>query len=390
MGILDFKEIDRPNRNNKYGIKSDDLDAFEKFAEEFFEKILGAKILERIRRGQDNGLDLKVERKGETQLVSCKHYAHTDTSIGTSIEEKAFQATTSNGCDKFVGFYSTTPHESLIRDLEGCKNNPRYKFDYEILKSSDIESKLLDSDDVKGWILTARYFPKSFANLFRRFVVPIEHYKISDLKKVKGGWELNGPYGGSYCSNHEPENIVREANDALTSAMHLAFFKEALKDTINLFPKYFVYKSSGSAQELKLRDISPAWHENLDFNYSDDCNSPIIISALWTFWDSERALNKYRQFREDMNNGPLSEHMDNEVLPSILCLGTAAKFSNGVYRNLLSRMVAFMPAGFEKLTHFELCDVNSFEQLSGNWQFLKEDGLEWLSEGLTSFEELRR
>lgn len=258
MGILDFTEIPRPVKNNSLGVESEDLDAFEKFAEEFFERILGAKIIERIRRGPDNGLDLKIERNGEHQLVSCKHYAHSDRSIGTTIEEKPVEATISNHCDSFIGFYSTIPHESLIKTLEGCKNNPKYTFNYEIFKSSDIESKLLDSNNAKGWLLAARYFPRSFVNLFRRFVVPIQHYKVSDVKKTGNSWLLEGPFGARVTGG-TPEELVETANENLTSALHCNFFKEAIMDAIKLFPRYFVCTKDADFKKLKLEDISPAW-----------------------------------------------------------------------------------------------------------------------------------
>ena len=45
MPILDFKEIPPPT--TRKGKKSNDLDAFEKFAEEFFVEVKGAKLLER-------------------------------------------------------------------------------------------------------------------------------------------------------------------------------------------------------------------------------------------------------------------------------------------------------------------------------------------------------
>lgn len=57
MPILDFKEIPPPT--TRKGKKSNDLDAFEKFAEEFFVEVKGAKLLERCSRGADGGIDLK-------------------------------------------------------------------------------------------------------------------------------------------------------------------------------------------------------------------------------------------------------------------------------------------------------------------------------------------
>jgi hypothetical protein len=90
VGILDFREI--PSASPKLrkarsrASMKDELDAFEKFAEEYFEKVLGGVVLARTTRGPDNDLDLKIQLSGETLLVSCKHYAHSDNAVGADQE----------------------------------------------------------------------------------------------------------------------------------------------------------------------------------------------------------------------------------------------------------------------------------------------------------------
>jgi hypothetical protein len=385
LGILDFREIPSPVKSKTRGVDSKDLDAFEKFAEEFFEKILGAEIIVRMRRGADNGLDLKIKLDNQVQLVSCKHYAHSGNDINTKIEDRPFEATTSNHCEKFVGFYSTAATGGLIANLEGCKSNPNYKFDYKIYKSSDIESALLDCNNAKGWLLAARYFPSGFGNLFRRFVVPIEHYKTSDLKKCSGGWVLDGPYGGNYCSNHNEKQIVSDANDSITSSVHISFFKEAIRDAIRIFPRYFVFKKGADKDFLELEDISPAWDEKLDYKYPVECNVPIIVCAIWSFWDSERSINAYKKFRTEDCDEFITERFKDIHIPSILSLGTVAKYSSGIFRDLFARLVAFKPASMDYLVFYKLDEISSFELDKGSvidWEYKSNTGLAWLNDSI--------
>ena len=81
MSILDFTEIPRASRDKNKKTRVDnvvvpknDLDAFEKFAEEFFEKVMGYTIEKRIARGGDLGADLIAYDGGKKVLVSCKHF----------------------------------------------------------------------------------------------------------------------------------------------------------------------------------------------------------------------------------------------------------------------------------------------------------------------------
>ncbi|POM10906.1 hypothetical protein CUU62_00635 [Pseudomonas sp. WP001] len=113
MGILDFREIPTASPKQRKARKKakarDELDAFEKFAEEYFTKVMGGIVESGPMRGPDNDMDLKVRLNGDVLLVSCKHYAHSDNAVGADKEYDPLSAVVSNGCTKFVGFYSTTP-----------------------------------------------------------------------------------------------------------------------------------------------------------------------------------------------------------------------------------------------------------------------------------------
>jgi len=393
VGILDFREIPSASpklrKARKKALMKDELDAFEKFAEEYFEKVLGGVVLAGTTRGPDNDLDLKVQLNGETILVSCKHYADGDSSVGADQEYDPVSAIYSNGCTKFIGFYSTVPSAPLITKLEGLKSNKSIPFDYEILKNSDIESRLLDKDSVVGWLFAARYFPVSYANLFRRFVVPIEHYKEKDLRKIDStGWRLDGPFGGVFSGARlDKAKVVREANDALTNNVHSSFFTEALKDAIDCFPEYFKYRADADLQAMENSDISPDWDRPLTYEGEMDCNLPIMVCGLWSFWCPRRALEKYLLFTEACEL--LSDPPDNKALivarahksiaySAILSVGSIAHMSSGKYRDIFSRLTAFCQLS---LPEYRGANSASFRGRAGElviWKFKMGEGLSFL------------
>lgn len=385
MAILNFREIERPTKNPKKGLESKDLDAFEKFAEEFFCQIMRAELITRMRRGPDNLLDLKIKLNNKIALVSCKHLAHTDTAISPEIECNALEAISANSCDLFIGFYSTAPSSGLISQFEGYKQNPKLSFDYEIYKNTDIESILLSLDNALGWVFTARYFPESYANLFRRFVVPIEHYKISDLQKTgKDSWQLTGPFGGIHGGKIDKNKVIRDANDSLTNAAHASFFNEAIREAINRFPRYFSYESNADTTALKLKDITPEWDQELLYDREADCNLPIIVCSIWSFWDQSKAADIYNNFQIKQSGAPPSNNHPSYIVSGLLTIGSTAKFSNGYFRELFSRLVAFCPLSLDR---YYGEDKRTFEHPRGGaieWNFERSEGLEFISSALLS------
>ncbi|WP_191833348.1 restriction endonuclease [Pseudomonas fluorescens] len=395
MGILDFREIPSASpklrKARKQALMKEELDAFEKFAEEYFEKILGGVVVSRTTRGPDNDMDLGVIINGERVLVSCKHYAHSDDAVGADDEHDPVSAIYSNGCTKFVGFYSSVPSSALVTKLEGLKSNKAIGFDYEILKNSDIESRLLDKDSVAGWLFAARYFPRSYANLFRRFVVPIEHYKEKDLKRISANsWSLKGPFGGIHSAcDIDKESIIRMANDSLTNSMHASFFLEALKNAIDCFPKYFNYRDGADINFLELKDICPAWDEALEYSQDVDCNLPIMVCSIWSYWCPRKALEKYLIFADaykltinppDNKNLIIAEAYKEVAYSSFLTIGNVARMSSGEYRDIFARLTAF-----SQLTMCEYTgrNVRSFENDEGKpivWRFKVGEGLEFISD----------
>ncbi|MGL4668724.1 MAG: restriction endonuclease, partial [Saezia sp.] len=156
MPVLDFKEISEAKGGG------DRQDNFELFARDFF-AYKGLKIIEEPNRGADGGKDLIVEetRYGAVGsstlrwLVSCKHYAHSGSSVSPQIEFNIRDRVEKEGCHGFIAFYSTLPSASLSNILNGLKKIEVQIYDYE-----KIEAELLKS--IEGKTIAQRYFPGSF------------------------------------------------------------------------------------------------------------------------------------------------------------------------------------------------------------------------------------
>lgn len=159
MSALNFKEIPKAHEANGQ------QDTFELFAREFL-SMKGFTVLSSPDRGADAGVDLIVEEHhqgmiGSTKvrwLVSCKHNAHSGSSVSPSVESNIIDRLVTNNCDAFMGFYSTLPSSGLTTNLEGIKNNHRKN--YYIYDSALIEGELVKSPE--GLNLVKRFFPRSY------------------------------------------------------------------------------------------------------------------------------------------------------------------------------------------------------------------------------------
>ena len=393
MGILDFREIPsaspKQRKARKKSLMKEELDAFEKFTEDYFEKIIGATIVSRTTRGPDNDMDLCVIINNERHLVSCKHYAHSDQAVNADDEYDPVSAIHSNCCTKFIGFYSSVPSAPLITKLEGFKANVRIGFDYEILKNSDIESKLLDKDNAIGWLFAARHFPASYGNLFRRFVVPIEHYKEKDLKRIaKNSWILDGPFGGIFSGGtRDKKTIIKKSNDSLTNNLHSSFFLEALKDAIDCFPQYFQYRKGANVNALERTDISPNWEKSLIYNTKADCNLPLMVCGIWSYWCPIAALEKYLKFNDSYelidkpptNRDLIKAQAHKELTYSAyLTIGHIASMSSGKYRDIFARLTAFSPTSLPECKNSQMESFEHNEEQPIIWNFKSGEALDFL------------
>lgn len=156
MAALEFTEI--PSAQS-----GPDRDRFELFAREFL-IAEGFRIVEQPDRGADGGRDIIVEedRLGPgganvvRWLVSCKHKAHSGTSVTPADEPNVRDRLGTHRCHGFVAFYSTLPSSGLGQTLSALWPT----LEYLQLDSDVIERKLLESP--LGRVLAARYMPRSF------------------------------------------------------------------------------------------------------------------------------------------------------------------------------------------------------------------------------------
>ena len=168
MPAISFKEIPEASRGES-------RDSFELFARDFLE-MLGYGVLAGPDRGPDGGRDLIVEEirsgvGGETRvrwLVSCKHKAHSGSSVQLGDELDIHDRLQSHDCRGFIGFYSTVPSSGLTGKLRA----PGISYEAQVFDQESIEGKLLSS--AEGILLARRYFPVSLQNWERESPKPAE------------------------------------------------------------------------------------------------------------------------------------------------------------------------------------------------------------------------
>lgn len=182
--LIDFTEIPQANKAGRH------QDSFELFSRDFIES-LGYEIVANPARGADGGIDFKVKETRKTQngevdfywLASCKHYAHSGTAISPSIEQNILDRTISNGCQGFIGIYSTLPTNGLADMLKGLASRgciEYYLFDYERIEKSIIGIASFES-------LFIRYFPESYKKWKRLyyFMEPVHLFEMYLDTKIK-------------------------------------------------------------------------------------------------------------------------------------------------------------------------------------------------------------
>ncbi|NFP49669.1 hypothetical protein [Clostridium argentinense] len=167
MPIIDFKEIPEAH------ITNGKQDSFELFCQEFV-KYQGLDIISVPDRGVDGGKDLICLEKrkggfGITEikwLVSCKHKAHSGSSVTPSDEENICDRIIQHKADGFIGFYSTVVSSGLNTRLNSYKD----KIEVKIFNSEDIEEQLLSTP--KGKALFQRFFKNSYEKWNKNSVMP--------------------------------------------------------------------------------------------------------------------------------------------------------------------------------------------------------------------------
>lgn len=159
LAFLNFREI----KSSKSGDST-----FEYFARDFLE-FLGFTIVEGPHVGPDGGRDLIIEeirqgRLGQTKirwLVSCKHFAHTGESgksVSSQHESNLENRLNLYTCSSFMGFYSTSVTEGLVKTVKAVIQQKNGEFHF--FTPEDIETELIRTDE--GTLIASQYFPISF------------------------------------------------------------------------------------------------------------------------------------------------------------------------------------------------------------------------------------
>lgn len=186
MAALNFKEIAQAN------LGSGSQDSFELFTRDFLE-FLGYKIVLDPSRGADGGKDVVVEEKrvgvgGNTivrWLVSCKHNAHSGSSVSPAQEANIRDRVETNNCSGFIGVYSTLPSSGLTTVLAGLQG----KIESQIFDCEKIEGRLLGNSN--GQHLAKRYFPISLSKWVTQHPKAAKIFAASPTLKCKNcGHEL--------------------------------------------------------------------------------------------------------------------------------------------------------------------------------------------------------
>jgi len=159
MPIIDYQEIPAAN------ICDGKQDTFELFASEFFKEIHGFRMISEPNRGPDGGKDILFEETVEGTLskqtikwlVSCKHKAHSGTTVLESDENNITDRLLQHGAKGFIGFYSTLPSSGLNNRLDSIKTSGIYLV--EVFNGERIESDLVRNDKSS---IFKRFFPISF------------------------------------------------------------------------------------------------------------------------------------------------------------------------------------------------------------------------------------
>lgn len=288
MGILDFREIASPNRThtksskNKGG-KSNSVDDFELFAQEFFLTVKKMTIFKSVSNGPDDGIDLGVEdtSDGTRWLVSCKHYAHSDQPV--SREESIIERVRDWDCDGFIAFYTTIPSTTVDSRLSGAE---KHKIKIIRYTKEAIENELLNS--AEGTALAARYFPASMINHYGTIIKTIQHITPEDVL-LEGNVVKYGNH--TYPLQNLSPSTIQEAKARIanyenlikTSIQQKPYFEKACRDAAELHPEYFIKRTSASGKTI----YTPKWNT---LRLSLERKSTIyFINAAWSFWDDSKA-----------------------------------------------------------------------------------------------------
>lgn len=298
--FLDFTEIS-PSIH-----PSSDTEAFEKFGKQFFEEVFDGVIEKTAGRGADGRVDLIVRVGEERWLISCKH--NLKSSVTAVQETDPRGRLDAYGCTKFVGFYSGSPCNSLNSFLYGIQaNNP--SFDFEIMNGRDIEARLFSFSNVRGWLLSARWFPRSYSRLFSQLVYPICQYDITDIVVHEESGIAHAPYSGMTIhfspgsklgSDGASKLALSIANENATSNVFSGIFFQRVCEFAAAFPGSFAKTKFLPDSDLTHRSVYPSWDFQVLKEWAinrGNLRAAWTVCRVWSLWDSGYAGQFLRAIR---------------------------------------------------------------------------------------------
>lgn len=320
MAQIDFNEIPTPTKG------SADPDAFEKFCREFFVHVFRWTVGTQPARGADAGLDLElIDSSGVSCLVSCKHFARSQRSVGRQDEQDILDRLHEHGCKKFIGFYSTISSTGLRDKLTRLK--VQRGIDFEIFDSEAIERLLLEG--TRGFDVAKRFFPGSVSNIAPRIIALLPTYRAEDATPHFGRWKFEDSLGQTIVIGENKEQLAEFANERAMFDYHAAPYLRAWKDAVLLFPAFFFIPEDGIEPATAVRDLPPAWESAGDISDLSPMERS-FIGAVWSLYDSSKAAAAISHASVDTLgrtvSAPTLEHL----------AGTSTK-----RRDVLARLLAY-------------------------------------------------
>lgn len=323
MPRINFKEIHSPSSEGS------DADQFEKFCREFLSHILKFEILSDPCRGPDGGIDIKaLDQCGKKILVSCKHYAHSNRSVGRNDEQDIMDRLHEHDCHTFYGFYSTIASSGLKSKLDRLQDLG--KLTYELWDSEKIEHHLLEG--TKGFSLARRFFPISVENSQPRIISLVETYQESDAIKQGDHWVIRLEDSGGSILSTSAKDAVKHANEMSMTEFLRPQFLRAWKDAVQLFPSFFSIPSSGIDSASSTHELAPAWSAQPHLATLKPMERWFVL-VVWSFVDATRV----RGILKTMNKDASQQSLDVMSISFHVATGTNR-------RDILARLLAYSPA----------------------------------------------
>lgn len=230
-------------------------------------------------RGHDHGKDLivaeqmngRIRTQKFTWLVSCKHFATSNRSIGVSDEQNILDRVRQHSAHGFLGFYSTIASSSMIDRLkELVRNGSLHGF--EIIDRGKIEAKFHREGLSE---LAIRYFPESYKRI-RPVQAIWSQYEplvceICDIDILKDS--VLRPYGANVVY---AKRLRREGDQ-----------EEAPISTKKIQGVYVVCKKDCDRelrQRLRARDYITDW-----MDVSDLCNPILFMKSVMAYMNRTRS-----------------------------------------------------------------------------------------------------